>query len=174
MREVKDLPLSEAVRISRLYQPSIRIDTRDDWAKVQGRYADIPLVAASDEVVELIGRAIESQGFATWSPPQSEVGAASIRSRRPAVGPNFAASLTKCWPLHPAMAALLGPISKRQFGQNERSVFGFLASVEPSGFRSYLQSTLASSSRWYRPDDYWDYLRANLEPAILASPDGHR
>jgi hypothetical protein len=26
----------------------------------------------------------------------------------------------------------------------------------------------------YGPADYWDYLRANLEPAILASPDGHR
>lgn len=156
------------------YAKRLGIDTRDDWAKVQGRFADIPLVAASDEVVELIGRAIEAQKFEGWMAPQAEAVAASIKSRRPAVGPNFAASLTRCWPLHPAMAALLGPISKRQFGQNERSVFGFLASVEPSGFRSYLQSTLASSSRWYRPDDYWDYLRANLEPAILASPDGHR
>ena len=26
----------------------------------------------------------------------------------------------------------------------------------------------------YRPSNYWDYLRANSEPAILASPDGHR
>jgi hypothetical protein len=41
------------------------------------------------------------------------------------------------------MAALLGPISKRQFGQNERSVFGFLASVEPHGFRHYLHATPA-------------------------------
>lgn len=156
------------------YAKRLGTETRDDWAKVQGRYADIPLVAASDEVVELIGRAIEAQKFENWIAAPAEAIAASIRARRPAVGPGFAASLTKCWPLHPAMAALLGPISKRQFGQNERSVFGFLASVEPFGFRSYLQSTLASSSRWYRPDDYWDYLRANLEPAILASPDGHR
>jgi hypothetical protein len=156
------------------YAKRLGIDTRDDWAKVQGRYADIPLVAASDEIVELIGRAIEGRKHEDWVPPPAEAIAASIRSRRPAVGPNFAASLARCWPLHPAMAALLGPISKRQFGQNERSVFGFLASVEPSGFRSYLQSNLASSERWYRPDDYWDYLRANLEPAILASPDGHR
>lgn len=156
------------------YAKRLGIDTRDDWAKVQGRYADIPLVAASDEVVELIGRAIEGQKHENWVPPPAQAIADSIRSRRPAVGPNFAASLARCWPLHPAMAALLGPISKRQFGQNERSVFGFLASVEPSGFRAYLQSTVASSPRWYRPDDYWDYLRANLEPAILASPDGHR
>ena len=73
-----------------------------------------------------------------------------------------------------AMAALLGPISKRQFGQNERSTFGFLSSVEPHGFRSYLNSTLHEDASWYRPSDYWDYLRSNLEPAILASPDGHR
>jgi hypothetical protein len=100
--------------------------------------------------------------------------AEAISLRRPAVGQNFANALEACWPLHPAMAALLGPISKRQFGQNERSTFGFLSSVEPHGFRSYLNSTLVNEASWYRPSDYWDYLRSNLEPAILASPDGHR
>ena len=156
------------------YATRLGIDTRDDWAKVQGRYSDIPLVAASDEVVELIGRAIEVEKRPPWMLKVSEAIADSIRARRPAVGGNFALSLNACWPLHPAMAALLGPISKRQFGQNERSTFGFLASVEPFGFRSYLQSTPISQASWYRPDNYWDYLRANLEPAILSSPDGHR
>ena len=36
-------------------------DARDEWAKIQGRYIDIPLVAGSDEVVELVGRAIEKR-----------------------------------------------------------------------------------------------------------------
>ena len=50
-----------------------------------------------------------------------------------------------------------------------------LSSVEPHGFRSYLKSTpIKSDATWYRPSNYWDYLRSNLEPAILASPDGHR
>lgn len=149
-------------------------DTRDDWAKVQGRYVDLPFVAASDEVVELIGRAIEADRRPTWMQDASDAIAESIRSRRPAVGGQFAEALATCWPLHPAMAALLGPISKRQFGQNERSTFGFLASVEPHGFHSYLTATPLKSASWYRPDNYWDYLRSNLEPAILASPDGHR
>ncbi|MCU1727803.1 ATP-binding protein [Pseudomonas sp. 7P_10.2_Bac1] len=149
-------------------------DTRDEWAKVQGRYVDLPFVAASDEVVELIGRAIESDYRPEWVRKASAAIADSIRLRRPAVGSIFAESLANCWPLHPAMAALLGPISKRQFGQNERSTFGFLASVEPYGFNSYLKATPLQSATWYRPDDYWDYLRSNLEPAILASPDGHR
>lgn len=156
------------------YATRLGIGTRDDWVKVQGRYSDIPLVAASDEVVELIGRAIHAEITPAWMMPASIEIADSIRARRPAVGDGFANSLHACWPLHPAMAALLGPISKRQFGQNERSTFSFLASVEPSGFRSYLESTLKLKSSWYRPSDYWDYLRANLEPAILSSPDGHR
>ena len=156
------------------YAARLGIGTRDDWIKVQGRYSDIPLVAASDEVVELIGRAINVEVIPDCMLPASMEIADSIRARRPAVGDSFAKSLHACWPLHPAMAALLGPISKRQFGQNERSTFGFLASVEPSGFRSYLESTTKLQSLWYRPNDYWDYLRANLEPAILSSPDGHR
>ncbi|MGK5020937.1 ATP-binding protein [Janthinobacterium sp. LB2P10] len=156
------------------YAARLGIGTRDDWVKVQGRYSDIPLVAASDEVVELIGRAIHVDATPDWMMPASIEIADSIRARRPAVGESFSKSLYACWPLHPAMAALLGPISKRQFGQNERSTFGFLASVEPSGFRSYLESTPQLQSSCYRPNDYWDYLRSNLEPAILSSPDGHR
>ena len=156
------------------YSARLGIDTRDDWAKIQGRYLDMPFVAASDEVVELIGRAIEVSVTPPWMRDASKLIADAIRSRRPAVGKEFAQALEACWPLHPAMAALLGPISKRQFGQNERSTFGFLSSVEPHGFRSYLNSTLRDDASWYRPSDYWDYLRSNLEPAILASPDGHR
>ncbi|TFW17700.1 ATP-binding protein [Duganella callida] len=156
------------------YSSKLGIDSRDDWTKVQGRYVDLPFVAASDEVVELIGRAIEAKRRPDWMGEVSSTVAEAIRSRRPAVGSDFANALVSCWPLHPAMAALLGPISKRQFGQNERSTFGFLSSVEPHGFRSYLQATPLNQATWYRPSDYWDYLRANLEPAILASSDGHR
>ena len=76
---------------------------------------------------------------------------------------------------HPVTAALLGPTSRRRFGQNERSVFGFLTSAEPLGFRDFLISRSTDNSlEYYSPARYWDYLRANLETAILSSPDGHR
>lgn len=156
------------------YAARLGLDSRDDWAKVQGRFADIPFIAASDEVVELVGSAIETD---VRHPSTMQIAAdvaTSIQRRRPAVGIGFGKSLDRCWPLHPTMAALLGPVSKRQFGQNERSTFGFLASAEPHGFRAYLGAHVVSDFGWYRPDHYWDFLRANLEPAILASPDGHR
>lgn len=156
------------------YAARLGVDTREDWAKIQGRYSDVPLVAAGDEVVGLIARAIEAQARPPWAFDAARAVAEAIRARRPSVGADAEESLAACWPLHPAMAALLGPASKRQFGQNERSVFGFLSSPEPHGFRSYLETTLVEDATWYRPDHFFDYLRANLEPAILASPDGHR
>lgn len=156
------------------YATRLGLDSRDDWAKVQGRYVDIPFVAASDEVVDLIGQAIQSDISYPETLAIAKKVASGIMHRRQNIGSEFYKSLNKCWPLHPAMATLLGPISKRQFGQNERSTFGFLASVEPYGFRSFLNEEISGKYSYYRPDHYWNFLRANLEPAILASPDSHR
>jgi hypothetical protein len=158
------------------YATALGRQTRDDWAKIQGRYIDIPLVAATDEVIELIGRSIAKTGSISLAPVKTicTVIADNIKNRRPASPKNLDKSLLACWPLHPAITALLGPISRRKFGQNERSIFGFLTSREPLGFSEHLQTHKVSWDAMYRPSNYWDYLRANSEPAILASPDGHR
>jgi len=158
------------------YATRLGRDARDDWAKVQGRFVDIPLVAASDEVIELIGQAIHVAPSVDRSLLTHcvEPVATAIRTRRPGTPASLAKSLAKCWPLHPVTASLLGPISKRKFGQNERSTFGFLASREPNGFVEFIEGQPADWKSMYEPARYWDYLRANLEPAILASPDGHR
>jgi hypothetical protein len=156
------------------YATRLGMDSREDWAKIQGRYSDIPLVAAGDEIIGLLARAIEAQARPPWAQDAADAVAEAIRVRRPSVGAAIGEELAACWPLHPAMASLLGPASKRQFGQNERSVFGFLSSPEPHGFRSYLENTKVDDATWYRPDHFFDYLRSNLEPAILSSPDGHR
>lgn len=158
------------------YANSLGRQTRDDWAKIQGRYIDIPLVAATDEVIELISQSIHRTTSIDLSTAEQacSVIAENIKKRRPAAPKNLAKSLLACWPLHPAITALLGPISRRKFGQNERSIFGFLSSREPMGFLEFLQTQSINGDSMYRPSNYWDYLRTNSEPAILASPDGHR
>lgn len=157
------------------YASRLGRQTRDDWAKVQGRFIDIPLVAASDEVVELVGRAMKTTPIERLpGAAASKVIAESIKQRRPGTSGSIEISLGKCWPLHPVVAVLLGPISRRRFSQNERSTFGFLASREPHGFMEFLDTPIANESSMYGPSKYWDYLVANLETAILASPDGHR
>lgn len=158
------------------YAARLSRQARDDWAKVQGRFVDIPLVAATDEVVELVGRAIEVDPSVDrrGAEPFAKAVAHAIRERRPGTPVGIGAAIARCWPLHPVVAALLGPISRRRFSQNERSTFGFLASREPLGFMEYLDGNPVNWASMYGPSRYWDYLRANLEPAILASPDGHR
>ena len=147
---------------------------QQEWAKVQGRYVDIPLVAGSDEVVLLIGRALHVDYPHPASIKIAERVSKVIRKRRPSAASNIKELLDACWPLHPVTAAMLGPASKKRFGQNERSVFSFLASAEPLGFTEVLGGLDVSPNSYYWPSQFWDYLRTNFEPAILASSDGHR
>ena len=140
------------------YASRLGRQSRDEWAKVQGRFVDIPLVAAADEVIELVGKAInvENSTLPAEASHLAEKIAVAIRTRRPGTPATLADSLRACWPLHPVTAALLGPISRRRFGQNERSTFGFLASREPLGFVEFLNGYEAQWFTMYGPAAYWD------------------
>ena len=156
------------------YASRLGRDAQNEWAKVQGRYVDIPVVTAIDEVIDLVSRALETDSTHAESRQAADAVAAAITRRRPSTPPDLAARLDACWPLHAVTAALLGPVTRRRFGQNERSTFGFLCSAEPEGLQDFLKSHPAAAHQTYDPTRLWDYLRINLEPAILSSPDGHR
>lgn len=154
------------------YAHRLSHELRDEWAKIQGRFVDLPVNTIGEEQVDLISRAIECNKATPRSKDQSKAVAKIARKDRNQDADRLAEKLKNCWPLHPVVACLLGPISRRRFGQNQRSIFGFLNSAEPHGFQDYLRS--AGEEDLYTPSKLWDYLRANLEPSILASPDGHR
>ena len=157
------------------YATRLGRETRDEWAKIQGRFSDVPLISGVDEVVDLLGRAIVvDNNRHNDTKLACEAVAASIGSRRPGTPKDLAARLDQCWPLHPVTAVVLGPMSRRRFGQNERSVFGFLTSAEPGGFCDFLRTQPSNAKELFGPDRFWDYLKINLEPAILASNDSHR
>ena len=141
---------------------------RDEWAKIQGRFVDLAVNMGGDEQIDLLGRAIESD----YEPKKPSALAEGVAVLRRHTSPHFAQMLEDCWPLHPIVACLLGPLARRRFGQNQRSIFGFLNSTEPQGFQDFLRS--AGDGDLYTPDRLWDYLRINLEPSIMASPDVHR
>ena len=151
------------------YSYRLSREMRDEWAKIQGRFVDLPVNTGADEQLALLGRAIEKGR----RPAEPGLLAASVARlvNRPA-SEDLADLLEDCWPLHPVVASLLGPISRRRFGQNQRSIFGFLNSGEPGGFQDFLKR--AQEGDLYTPAWLWDYLQLNLEPSIMASPDGHR
>lgn len=154
------------------YAHRLSHEMRDEWAKIQGRFIDLIVNTAGEEQIDLISRAIESDHRPKKPGPLASAVAGFARRDRAGDTERLAAMLEACWPLHPVVACLLGPISRRRFGQNQRSIFGFLSSSEPHGFQDFLNQ--AGDGELYAPDRLWDYLRANLEPSILASPDGHR
>ena len=151
------------------YSYRLSREMREEWSKIQGRFVDLPVNAGGDEQIGLLSRAIESDHR-----PEAP-GALSLKvaglTNRPTAG-DLPELLEACWPLHPVVACLLGPISRRRFGQNQRSIFGFLNSSEPSGFQDFLRRH--QNNDLYTPALLWEYLRLNLEPSIMASPDGHR
>lgn len=153
------------------YAHRLSREMRDEWSKIQGRFVDLPVNMAGEEQIELISRAIESNHKPNKPGPVAVAIADEIRRNRPSVSNQLALWLEHSWPLHPIVACMLGPISRRRFGQNQRSVFGFLNSAEAFGFQEFLN---ARHDEQFSPDRLWDYLRANLEPSILSSPDGHR
>lgn len=154
------------------YAHRLAREQRDEWAKIQGRFIDLVVNTAGEEQLEILARAIESDHRAKKSSSAVHVVAKCISANRRDNEKTLANALERCWPLHPIVAALLGPISRHRFGQNQRSLFGFLNSAEPNGFQDFLRD--ADNGALYTPDKLWDYLRVNLEPSILASPDGHR
>ena len=154
------------------YTHRLSHEIRDEWAKVQGRFIDLVINATGEEQIELISRAIESDHQPEIMDDVSSKVAQVTQQNNKSDTDRLASRLTACWPLHPVVTCLLGPISRRRFGQNQRSLFGFLNSAELFGFQDFLKH--ADDESLYTPDMLWDYLRANLEPSILASPDGHR
>lgn len=154
------------------YAHRLSREMRDEWSKIQGRYVDLSVNAAGEEQIELISRAIENDRALSKPGKLSTQISAEIKRHRPGASPDIAETLEGCWPLHPVVPCLLGPISRRRFGQNQRSIFGFLNSAEPYGFQDFIRNN--DEGVLYEPDRLWDYLRVNLEPSILASPDGHR
>lgn len=154
------------------YAHRLSHEMRDEWAKIQGRFIDLIVNTAGEEQIDLISRAIESDHRPKKPGAQAAAVAKLVRRGRAGNPGRLATTLEACWPLHPIVPCLLGPISRRRFGQNQRSIFGFLNSSEPHGFQDFLER--ASDDELYGPDLLWDYLRTNLEPSILASPDGHR
>ena len=154
------------------YAHRLSHEMRDEWTKIQGRFIDLIVNTAGEEQIDLISRAIESDHHPKKTGALANSVAGFAHRERTGDAERLAAMLEASWPLHPVVACLLGPISRRRFGQNQRSIFGFLNSSEPHGFQDFLNH--AEDGDLYGPDRLWDYLRANLEPSILASPDGHR
>lgn len=143
-----------------------------EWTRSAERYEELSFASSTEQSMFMLARALRSV------PPHS----APVRKRSEeiydqaverglfsaerddvvAVAPNL-------YPLHPSAVATLARGMLR-FGQNERSLFGFLQSLEPAGFKRFAHASRYGPDHWYRPPMAFDHLAATIGHA----PSGDR
>lgn len=111
---------------------------RKEWSKVQGRFQDIPYIETPAQSRRLIASAIQQhevlrEAASQWTLLHRDVlDAQGLRD----IAEDAAAAI----PLHPLALAVLPDLCSR-YGQNERTLFSFLTSSEPSALPAYLAAT---------------------------------
>lgn len=156
------------------YASGLSASQRSEWAKVHGRFEDIAFQEHNDQLLRLIGQAIKLEGDVKRHLGGLKKLAAEVVSatRLRAQDRSAADLLSECVPLNPVTALTLGPLFRGQIGQNERSLFAFLASAEPHGFGDFARQ-LAESLPLYTVDRLYDYVRAALGARLYGMGGRH-
>ena len=151
---------------------------RSEWQKVQGRFADIPFGDGPEAILRLIAQAIQPQEVAGTESLLADVAAKQYAAclglqiiPKSVQKEEFAVMLRQIYPLHP-LTFLIMPTLFQRFGQNERSLFSFLASDEPFGFKEFLKSHVVSGDNapLLHVDHLYDYVVSTLGSALYSHP----
>ena len=146
---------------------------REEWAKVQGRFEDVPFTEPIEQVLRLVGTALENHSKITWNNFNSVI---KLGLKTPQLDENeFTELLEDCLPLHPTVALLIGPLFRR-FAQNERSLFAFLSSSEPYGLQDFLSNQHYDDNLLpiYSLPDLYDYLNLTQGNKLYTSSNGKK
>lgn len=158
------------------YARQAKKQTYNEWQKIQGRFVDCAITLSVDEQLYLISQVIEIDDKNKYFHDSKLTFEQIINTLVNNIAKNRRTDIVKLsqvlqavFPLHPLVAILLCQLSKKEFGQNQRSIFSFLMSAEPYGFNHYLKQTPLDQFCIYSPDMFWDYIDDNLGNMILAS-----
>lgn len=136
--------------------------TQREWAKVQGRFEDIPFQEPPVQQMRLLANA--------FSEPLAHLPESFVVSHewRPAAmsAEDFESLSRRAYPLHSSVLVAL-PYIFRRLAQNERSIFAYLSSQEPFGFQEFLSTHTLGETLCLA--DVFDYLAANYQSRIYAS-----
>ncbi len=147
---------------------------REEWAKVQGRFEDVAFAEPTEQILSLIGNALERT---TASIPKRNLAEAINLKLKPRQldDKEFTQLLANCLPLHPTVALMIGPLFRR-FAQNERSVFAFLSSGEPHGLQDFLANQLYDESvlPMFSLAELYDYLNVAFGNRLYTTYNGKK
>ncbi len=148
---------------------------RQEWQKIQGRFADIPFGDGPEETLRLLSHAMEMPEDARTPPLRHAQAWQQDECRRLHLMPaafsagEFFDIAARTYPLHP-LTLLLLPHIFRRFGQNERSLFSFLSAEDPHSLSMFLRENRLSPQEtpWLRPHHLYDYVTATLGATLYS------
>ena len=148
--------------------------TQQEWAKIQGRFEDIPFQEPPTQQLHLLARAlVHERGVLETVTPAIHADLPRILAAGwcpPTMAEDtFSELVLRAYPLHPTAFVAL-PLIFRRLAQNERSIFAYLTSHEPKGFQEFLQEHRAPE--FVRLPDLFDYVAANFQGRLYASGRG--
>lgn len=158
------------------YARTLEQSIRNEWAKVQGRFEDIPFIESPEQMMRLVTYAIQVEEAEPVRQGQERCGKiaeemVAHRLSPPGIRPEeFVRLAEQAYPLHP-LALVLLPYVFRHHAQNERSLFAFLALHEPFGLQQFLNSSPhpGDNRALFGLPCLFDYLTANFRHAVYTS-----
>ena len=149
---------------------------KKEWSKIQGRFETIPFLESTEQTLKILANSFQFHfdasdsygGVPAFQPHLQQ--AASLFLENDVLKTSLSeADLTKllvqCYPLHPVTAVVLPQLCQK-VAQNERTLFSFIGSHEPFGFRELAQQ---SRDGFIGLDGIYDYFIANQSGAITDS-----
>ena len=161
-----------------LYARGMGERLKNDWAKVQGRFESVSFVETVGQTLRIVAAAFSNS--LTAKQRQSirkragriAYAIGSVNGLPAGLDEESAATIfSTCYPIHPVSLLVLPALCQR-FAQNERTLFSYLGSREPHGFRESIEA-LEQVGDWVHPAEVYDYFVQN-QPAVLADPLTHR
>ena len=155
------------------YAQRLATSQREEWAKVQGRFEDVSFVEPTEQVIRLIGSAIE-RTVAIEKPNLSVAIDLELKPRQLDTS-EFMSLLENCLPLHPTVALIVSALFRR-FAQNERSLFALLNSSEPHGLQDFLANQTYDGRvlPTFTLSNLYDYIYNALGSSLYTSRDGSK
>ena len=124
------------------YSERLAAVEQSEWAKIQGRFEDIPFAESPSQMTRLIGQTIDRSQADPILYIVHQVALNWFEALAPVLTENDISSdvLAVTYPLHPITALVL-PLLCTRYAQNDRSLFTFLTSEEPFGLQAFLTTT---------------------------------
>lgn len=147
------------------YADQLTKSDQREWEKIAGRFEEIVLDQPLEQIAVLVASALDLKTDEIPRTRAVQINNAmeqALKSRwlGSAASSCLLEVAARLYPLHPTVLPVLLRTFRR-FGQNERSLFGFLLSNEPFGLQSFSEQLLAQAD-FYRIHNFYDYIRTNF------------